>query len=154
MLWNIWNILYPRASGHAGKLNTVSILVLSPKAPRVSTRGRDPNSVLLLEINIFKFVVWVVQVSCRRCKVRLAGWGGGGGNTAVIAVLFCIMQMGKQMDIKIKNYFLDSGRVSTRRAMGRTPDLPCHAIIIKSYSPTWQLPSLCKAFHWYICTFL
>ena len=65
--------------------------------------------------------------------------------------------MDKQKVIMIKNYFLDSDRVLTRRATGRTPDLQlqlqCQAIIIKSYSPTWQLPSLYKVFRWYMLCF-
>lgn len=148
----LWNVLHPRAARPAGKLNTLSILVLSPKAPRVSTTGRDPTSVLLLQIDIFK-LIQTQSGSGRLQKMQRLTSLEGKGNTAVIVILFCIMQMDKQKDIKIKNYFLDSGRVSTKRATGRTPDLQCQAIIIRSYSSTWQLWSLYKAFHWYIPSF-
>lgn len=101
------NILNPRAAGHAGKLNAASILVMSPKAPRISRAGRDPNSVLLLETTIFKLIQ---TQSCsgklQKVQRKTGSFFSWVDNTAVMVVLFCVMQIGKQKDIKIKNDFL------------------------------------------------
>lgn len=70
---------------------------------------------------------------------------GEKDNPAVTVVSFCIMQMGKQKNIKIKNYVFDSDRIRGR-ATGELLAHSARLTIIILYSPTWQLLSLNKHF--------